>query len=203
MIDLYTFGTGNGKRASVILEECGLPYTVHKVDLGKGEQKAADFLKLNPLGVIPVIVDPDGPGGKKVTISQSGAIAVYCAQKSGKYLPSDPVKRLKVMEWLMHAISDGAQTVGTVFQSSRLPEKPVKVIEYFNNRLMGFFKAIDGHLAGNEYLAGELSVADFALYTVVASGKTLVSTEGLKNLERWFAALSARPGVQKGMKVPA
>jgi len=203
MIDLYTFGTGNGRRAAILLEECGLPYTVHKVDLTKGEHRKPEFLRLNPLGVIPVIVDSEGPGGKPLTLSQSGAIAIYAAEKSGRFLPKDPVRRLMALQWLMHAVSDGALTVGTVFLTSLLPDKPASVMERFTGRLAGFFKAIDGHLAENEYLAGELSIADFALYTVVASGKNLLPGQALPNLDRWAGAIGARPGVAKGMKVPA
>ena len=203
MIDLYTFGTGNGRRAAILLEECGLPYTVHKVDLTKGEHRKPEFLRLNPLGVIPVIVDSEGPGGKPLTLSQSGAIAIYAAEKSGRFLPKDPVRRLMALQWLMHAVSDGALTVGTVFLTSLLPDKPASVIERFTGRLSGFFKAIDGHLAENEYLAGELSIADFALYTVVVTGKNLLKGQEFPNLDRWAGAIGARPGVAKGMKVPA
>ncbi len=203
MIDLYTFGTSNGKRASVLLEECGLPYTAHKVDLTKGEHKRPEFLRINPLGVIPAIVDSEGPGGKPLTLSQSGAIAIYAAEKSGRFLPGDPVQRLLALQWLMHAVSDCALTVGTIFVTGMLPDKPASVIERFKGRLSAFFKAIDGHLAQNEYLAGELSIADFALYTVVVTGNTLLQGQTFANLERWAAAIGARPGVAEGMKVPA
>ncbi len=202
MIDLYTFGTGNGRRASVLLEECGLPYTVHKVDLTKGEHKRPEYLRINPAGVIPAIVDAEGPGGKPLTLTQSGAIAIYAAEKTGRFLPKDPVQRMLTIQWLMHAVSDCALTVGTIFVSGMLPEKPVPVIELFKNRLTGFFKAIDGHLARNQYLASELSIADFALYTAVASGKGILQWNDMPNLDRWAAALAARPGVAKGMKVP-
>ncbi len=202
MIDLYTFGTGNGKRASIVLEECGLPYTAHRIDLTKGEHKKPEYLRINPAGVIPAIIDSEGPGGKPLTLAQSGAIAIYAAEKSGKFLPGDPVRRILAIQWLMHAVSDCALTVGTIFVTGMLPDKPPSVIAKFNGRLTGFFRAIDGHLGQNEYLAGELSIADFALYTAVATGKTLIEWNDFANLDRWAAALGARPEVQKGMKVP-
>lgn len=202
MIDLYTFATGNGKRASVMLEECGLPYTAHKIDLTKGEHKKPEYLRLNPAGVIPVIVDSEGPGGKPLTLSQSGAIALYAAEKSGKFLPRDPVRRILAIQWLMHSVSDCALTVGTIFVTGMLPDKPLSVIARFKERLAGFFRTIDSHLAQNEYLAGELSIADFALYTVATTGKTLLEWNDFHSLDRWAATLGARPGVQKGMKVP-
>jgi len=202
MIDLYTFGTSNGKRASVALEECALPYTVHKVDLAKGEQQAPEFLRLNPLGVIPVIVDSDGPGGKPLVLSQSGAIALYAAEKSGRFLPKDPARRMKTIEWLMHAVSDAAGAVGTIVQGERMPEKPVAVLDRTKGRLSGFFKAIDAQLAAGEYLVGELTIADLALYPAIVSGKNFVAIAGFPNLGRWAAALGARPGVAKGMSVP-
>jgi GSH-dependent disulfide-bond oxidoreductase len=203
MIDLYIYGTGNGKRASIALEECGLPYTVHKIDINKGEQNTPEFRKLNPIGGIPVIVDPDGPGGKPVTISQSGAIALYCAEKTGKFLPKDPAKRLEVMQWLMHAVSDGAMTMGAIFRLSNMQEKSAAAIESFKTRLASYFKGVDTQLAANEYLAGELSIADIAFYTVVSAGKMHVPLDAYPHLDRWFKAMSSRPGVVKGMAVPA
>src|ERR1700687_3849688 len=106
MIDLYLAPTANGLRATVALEETGLPYRAHPVDLAKGEQRSPEFLKLNPAGLIPVIVDDEGPGGKPLTLSQSGAIVLYAAEKSGKLLPRDPVRRAVALQWLMQAASD-------------------------------------------------------------------------------------------------
>ncbi|MBM3539794.1 MAG: glutathione S-transferase [Alphaproteobacteria bacterium] len=204
MIDLYTAGTGNGRRASVMLEECGVPYTVHKLDLTKGEQKTPEYLKINPLGAIPAIVDHDGPGGQKITLSQSGAIALYLCEKTGKFLPKDMAKRAVAMQWLLHAMSDEAPTSGALFRLGSLPEKPAAAIASFETRLIDMFRHVDKRLGEAEYLAGELSVADFALYPVVAGRMALLDNAGkLDNLKRWAGALAARPGVSKGMKVPA
>jgi GST-like protein len=204
MIDLYTAATGNGRRASVMLEECGVSYTAHKLDLTKGEQKAPEYLKINPAGAIPAIVDNEGPGGQKVTLAQSGAIALYLCDKTGKFLPKDAGKRAVAMQWFLHAMSDQAPSSGALFRLGSLPEKPAGAITSFETRLGDMFRYVNTRLGESDYLAGELTVADFALYPVVASRMALVeSTGGLDHLKRWAATLAARPGVAKGMKVPA
>src|SRR2546423_8958562 len=115
MIDLYAAGTSNGMRARIALEECGLKYNWHPIDLGKGENKTPQFLALNPMGQIPVIVDHEGPGGKPVTLSQSTAILIYAAEKSGKFMPKDPAARPAMLQALMSASTDITPTIGTVF----------------------------------------------------------------------------------------
>ncbi len=204
MIDLYTSGTGNGFRAAIVLAESGLPHRVHKIDLTKGEQKTAEFLKRNPAGAIPVMVDGDGPDGKEVTVSQSGAIALYLAEKSGKFLPKDAARRARVWQWFMQATTDVAPSSGLVSMGGRtLPDKSPANTAFFENRLLGFLRLCDGQLAGQDFLAGELSVADFALYPVVATRLALVENSGeMTNLTRWAATMAARPGVQRGMKLP-
>ena len=203
MIDLYLAGTANGLRASVALEECGLAYTPHKIDLTKGEQRTPEFLKLNPAGQIPVIVDRDGPGGKPLTLAQSGAIILYCAEKSGKFLPKDLAQRANVLQWFMQGATDLAPTSGAIFQlEMAAPEKNAAITEHFKKRLLSFFGVCDKRLEGRDYLAGELSVADFMLYPNFAARKALVDgAGGFANLQRWGASMAARPGVQKGMKV--
>ena len=205
MIDLYTDATSNGRRAAVMLEETGAPYRATRVSLEKGDQKKPDFLKLNPLGQIPVIVDHDGPGGKTVTLSQSGAIALYLAEKTGKLLPKDGAKRALAQQWFAHALSDVGPASGTLFNlTMSIPEKPPASIAFFENRLVGFFRNVDKRLAEAEYLAGELSIADLALYPTYAVRKDLLDKAGgFANLARWAAKLTARPGVQRGMKVPS
>ena len=203
MIDLYSAGTANGLRASVALEEAGLPYHLHKVDLAKGEHRSAEFLKRNPAGLIPVIVDQDGPGGKPLTLSQSGAIILYVAEKTGKFLPKDPAQRAVAMQWFMQGASDVAATSGAIFRlENSVPEKIPSSVDYFKQRLLGFFSVCDAHLAGREYLAGELSVADLMLYPNFALRKALVDQAGgFANLQRWGSTMAARPATRKGMKV--
>lgn len=202
MIELYLAPTANGLRAAVALEECGLAYTPHKIDLTKGEHRAAEFLKLNPAAQIPVIVDQDGPGGKPLTLSQSGAIILYCAEKSGKFLPKDPARRVLALQWFMQAATDVAPASSAIFHLEMVaPEKNEAITNHFRKRLLNFFAVCDARLAGNEYLAGELSIADFQLYPNYFARKALIDgAGGFANLHRWGAAMAARPGVAKGMK---
>jgi GSH-dependent disulfide-bond oxidoreductase len=201
MIDLYFAPTANGLRASVILEETGLPYRVHAVDLAKGEQKTPAFLAVNPAGAIPAIIDPDGPGGKPLRLAQSGAIILYAAEKSDRFLPRDPAVRLAAMQWLMMAASDiSGAGAALFFFGVGAPDKTPGNISFLEGRLLNYYRVVDAHLAGREFLADELSVADLALYPNYATRKAfLENAGGLANLHRWGAAIGARPGVARGM----
>lgn len=203
MIDLYLAGTSNGFRASVALEEGGLPYRIHKIDLAKGESHTPEFLKLNPAGLIPVIVDQDGPGGKPLTLPQSGAIILYVAEKTGRFLPGDPVRRAMAWQWFTQGLSDVAATSGALFRmENSVPEKIAANTDYFKKRLLGFFSVCDAHLAGRDFLADEFSVAELMLYPNFALRKPLLDQAGgFANLQRWGAAVGSRPGMRKGMKV--
>jgi len=202
VIDLYLAPTANGLRASVALDECGLAYRPHKIDLAKGEHRTPEFLKLNPAAQIPVIVDHEGPGGKPITLAQSAAIILYCAEKSGKFLPKDGARRALVLQWMMQAATDVAPTSGAIFQLEMVaPEKSDAITNHFKKRLLAFFSVCDGQLANHDCLAGEISVADLMLYPNYALRKPLIDAAGgYANLHRWGAAMAARPGVQKGMK---
>jgi GST-like protein len=202
MIDLYLAPTANGLRAAVALEEAGLSYRVHMVDLAKGEQRSPEFLKLNPAGLIPVIVDDDGPGGNPLTLSQSGAIVLYAAEKSGKLLPRDEAGRAIALQWVMQAASDISGTSNAVFHTElRVPEKSAANLDYLRKRLLAYFAVCDRQLQGRDFLTGELSVADLMLYPNFATRKALLDEAGgLSNLQRWGAAMAARPGVARGMR---
>jgi len=202
VIDLYAAGTSNGMRARIMLEECGVPYKLHPIDLTKNEQKTPEFLAMNPCGQIPVIVDHEGPGGKKVTMAQSVGIMMYLAEKTGKFLPKDAAKRARFWQSLMNATSDMGPTLGSIFTIMRAkePHKPSQQI--FEERWKGYMQAWDGMLAKDKYCAGdELTVADFALYAVLGRAKMAVPTllDGYKNVERWASEIGARPAVKKGM----
>jgi GST-like protein len=203
MIDLYLAGTANGFRASVALEEASLPYRSHKVDLAKGESHTPEFLKLNPAGLIPVIVDQDGPGGKPLTLAQSGAIILYAAEKAGRFMPKDATRRAMALQWFTQGLSDIAGTSGALFRlENSVPEKISANTEYFRKRLLGFFTVCDTHMTGREFLADEFSVAELMLYPNYALRKPLLEQAGgFSNLHRWGATVGARPGIQKGMKV--
>ena len=202
MIELYTAQSSNGQRAAIALEECGLPYRVHKLELMKGEQRTPEFLKINPAGAIPVIVDPEGPGGAPITLSQSGAIAIYAAEKTGKFLPRDPARRALALQWLMFAVTDTASASMMVFfETVLLPEKVPANLAFCEERMLGFFRVADGRLADREWLADELSMADFALYPLCAVRKANIDGAGdMPNLTRWMTAIAARPAVAKAMR---
>lgn len=201
MIDLYTASTGNGRRAIIALEECGLDYRVHRLDLAKGEAKTPEFLKINPAAAIPAIVDADGPGGKPINIAQSGAIVLYCAEKSGKLIPKDPAKRAEAYQWFMQAATDVAPTSSNIFYiSTHVPVKDPANTGYFEQKLLTMLGVVDKQLAGRDYIAGEISIADIALYPVVAGRKALIdAAPGLANVKAWAARMAARPGVAKAI----
>lgn len=203
MIDFYTAGTANGHRAAIALEESGLAYRAHKINLQAGEAKAAEYLKINPAAAIPAIVDHEGPGGKPLTLAQSGAITLYVAEKSGRLLPSDAARKATALWWFMFACSDVAVTSGAIFQLSNfVPEKSAANTEFFEKRLVNFLRVADERLAGREYLADEMSVADVALYPVVFTRKAVIEKHAsLPNLAAWTARMAARPAVAKGMQV--
>lgn len=201
MIDLYMWGTANGLRAAVALAETGLEHRVHKVDITKGEQRNPEFLKLNPLGAIPVIVDHEGPGGKPLTLAQSGAIVVYACEKAGKFIPTDPARRAMASQWFLFAASDIAGTSSTVFNLEiTVPEKSQANADFFKSRLINYFRHVDRHLGEHKYLADDLSFADLMLYPNYSARKPLLESAELQNLKRWGETMAARAGVQKGMK---
>src|SRR5262244_4161040 len=134
MIDLYTYATSNGQRASIMLEECGLPYKAIKVDLEKGEQKTPTYLKINPSGQIPAMVDPDRPGGKPLVLAQSGAIILYLAEKTNKLLPRDPAKRASAQQWFMQTMTDVAPSSVILFVVGTIPEVTTSTRMLFEQR---------------------------------------------------------------------
>jgi GST-like protein len=203
MIDLYAAGTSNGMRARIALEECGLDYTFHPIDFAKGDNKTPRYLAMNPNGQIPVIVDHDGPGGKKVTLSQSMAILVYCAEKSGKYIPMEPADRPAFSQALMSAATDMAPMLGTIFGIIRSKDPHRPTAEMFESRWREYLRVWDMTFAGRRYAAGKVvTIADFALYAVVARARGVVPhlCEGLPNVDRWAAEMAARPAMQRALK---
>lgn len=205
MIDLYTAATSNGQRAAIILEECGLPYRVRKVDLAKGEQREPEFLRLNPRGQVPVVVDDDGPGGQRLVLAQSAAILMHYALQTGRFLPDEPAARAQVLQYLCQAVTDIAPASMTLFATEHfVPEKVQSTTDFFFNRLLAHFRFIDQRLGKSEFLVGNaLSIADFALYPVYATRKSQLEEQGsLPNLTRWGTALAERPTIQRAMATP-
>lgn len=203
MIELYAAGTSNGMRARIALEECGLAYTLHPIDIAKGEHKTPQFLAMNPNGQIPVIVDHEGPGGKPVTLSQSTAILVYAAEKSGKHMPKDPAKRPAFWQALMSASTDITPTLGTVFGIIRGKEPHAPTADMFKGRFRNYLKVWDEALGKRKHAAGdEVTIADFSLFAGFARAKGVVpeTCEGFANLARWSDEIGARPAVQRALK---
>lgn len=202
MIDFYTAKSSNGQRAAIMLEECGLAYTLHRIDLAGGEQRTPAYLRINPAGTIPAIVDRDAPGGVSLQLAQSGAILLYLAMKTGRFFPLDPARRAEAFQWLMHATTDTAAASMAVFLLGNfVPEKSEANVAYFEERVISHLRVADGRLADREFLAGEVSIADFALYPIVVVRRPLVERAGdLPHLARWAAVMAVRPGVQRGMQ---
>ena len=207
MITLYTAGTHNGFRANIALAESGLKYRVIKVALASPlTERGADFLSATPLGRIPAIADTEGPGaqpGKPTTVSQSGAVMMYAANKSGKLWPKSDADKITALQWLMHTCSDVAPWNAVMNQMSMgmFPEKNEANIAFAKNkRLMRWLGEADARLGEVQFLAGsEISLPDFALYPIANQRKAWLEEAGMKNLLRWWATLTNRPGVQKGM----
>jgi GST-like protein len=201
MIDLYTAPTSNGQRAAIMLEESGFPYRVHRVDLRTGEQRRPEYLAVNPAGMIPAIVDHDAPGGAPLALSQSGAIVLYLAERSGKLLPADPVKRAHAFQWFMHACSDVAGASSALFlQSMMVPDRSAGNVTFLEERVLRFLGNAEAQLERGEYLVGELSVADVALYPVVVARMSLVEkADRFPALLRWAGRMAARPTVARAM----
>lgn len=198
MLELYTASTPNGWKASVMLEELALDYRVHKIDLRAGQQRSPDFLKLNPNGRIPVLVDDD------FAVFESGAILLYLAEKTGRLLPADPLGRSRVVQWLMFQMGGVGPMMGqaNVFYRA-MEEKLQPAIDRYQNETRRLFSVLDGQLQQQEWLADAFSIADIANWCWVRlhfwSG---VSLEGLVGLQRWKAAMDARPACQRGIVVP-
>jgi GSH-dependent disulfide-bond oxidoreductase len=203
MIELYAAGTSNGMRARIALEECGLPYQLKFIDLAKGENKTPQFLALNPNAQIPVIVDRDGPGGQPLTLSQSTAILLYAAEKSGKFMPKDPGARAAALQALMSASTDITPLFGAVNACMRAKEPHAPTTQMFKDRLRTFFQVWDEQLGRSKYAAGaEVTVADLSLLAgyLRTKGALPELLEGLPNLKRWGDEMTARPAVQRATK---
>jgi len=201
MIDLYTSETPNGWKVSIALEELALPYEVHAIRLSERQQKTPSYLKLNPNGRIPTIVDRDNDD---FVVFESGAILVYLAEKTGKLLPSGVKDRSLVMQWLMFQMGNVGPMMGQANVFFRYaPEKIPYAIERYQREVRRLLEVLDTRLADVEYLAGDYSIADIATWPWARGhGWSGVSIEGLAHLERWLAAVGARPAVQRGMAVP-
>jgi GSH-dependent disulfide-bond oxidoreductase len=203
MIDLYSWPTPNGHKIHIMLEEVGLPYKVHGIDIGAGAQFEPAFLKISPNNRIPAIVDNDGPGGKPISVFESGAILVYLAEKTGKFMPKESRARYAVLEWLMFQMGG----IGPMFGQANhfrayAPEKIPYAIDRYTNEAKRLYGVLDRRLADHDYVAGDYSIADMAIFPWMRYGdRRGVNVDEFPNVKRWFEAINARPAVQRGVEV--
>ena len=204
-IQLYAFDTPNGRKISVALEEMGLPYDVHVVDITKGEQNDPAFLKISPNNKIPAIMDPDGPAGSPVSVFESGAILIYLAEKTGQFLPKETGERVAVFEWLMFQMGGFGPIPGQVHHFIALEDQTER--RYGLQRYMAetrrLYGVMDRRLANREFFAGALSIADFAILGWAwRHARHQIDLADFPQVQRWYAALMARPAVVRGFAVP-
>ena len=203
-IELYTWSTPNGRKISISLEELGLDYSVHPINIIKDEQFAPDFLKISPNNKIPAIVDPDGPDGKPISLFESGAILLYLADKTGKFMPTDARARYDALQWLMWQMGGFGPMLGQAHHFRRFAKEQVPyAIERYTNETRRLYGVLDKHLQGGEHLAGDYSIADMATFPWAARHEWHgIALEDFPSVKRWYDAVAARPAVQKGMAVP-
>lgn len=205
MIELYTWPTPNGHKASIMLEETGLDYRVHAVDIANGEQFAPAYGAINPNGKIPTIVDQDGPGGEPFVVFETGAILIYLAEKTAQFLSPDACRRSQTIQWLMFQVGGLGPMFGQAHHFRRFAPQPLRyAIERYTKEAARLYSVLDKRLTANEYLAGdEYSIADIASYPWVARHEWQgVSLANYPNVGRWVDAVRRRPAVQRGMQIP-
>ena len=205
MIDLYTWPTPNGYKVSIMLEEVGLPYNVIPIDIQAGDQFDPEYLKLNPNNKMPTIVDNEGPEGDPYPVFESGAILLYLAEKTGRFMPSDMAGRFRVIQWLMFQMAGVGPMLGQAHHfRAYAPEKIPYAIERYTKEGGRLYGVINQRLGDVEYMAGDYSIADMAIFPWIRSherqGQDL---NDFPNLKRWFDAIDERPAVQRGLEVLA
>ncbi|WP_244817644.1 glutathione S-transferase family protein [Caballeronia sp. Lep1P3] len=203
-IELHTWNTPNGRKISVALEEMQLPYTVRTIDITKGEQHAPEFLRISPNNRIPAIVDADGPDGKPISVFESGAILLYLGEKTGKFLPASLRDRVPVLEWLMWQMGGFGPMPGQVhhFRMVEADSDRSYGLKRYSDETRRLYGVLDTRLASVEFVAGALSIADFAILGWAwRHERHQVSLDDFPNVRRWYEALFARPGVQRGFDV--
>ncbi|WP_119165978.1 glutathione S-transferase family protein [Algihabitans albus] len=205
-IQLYTWGTPNGRKISIALEELELPYEVHAINITKDEQFAPAFLKISPNNKIPAIVDPEGPDGREMALFETGAILLYLAGKTGKLLPDDPREHWAAQQWLMWQMGGFGPMLGQAHHFLRFaPEDVPYAKTRYSNETRRLYGVLDKRLGEVPYLAGDsYSVADIATYPWAARHPwQQIELEEFPQVKRWYDELTARPAVERGMAVPA
>ena len=206
MIEVLTWPTPNGHKVHVMLEECALPYRVTPVDIGAGDQFQPQFLAVSPNNKIPAITDPDGPDGKPISLFESGAILLYLAAKTGKFLPATDRERFEVLQWLMFQIGSVGPMLGQAHHFRIYAPEPITyAIDRYSNEAKRLYGVIDKRLARSPFLGGrEYSIADIATFPWLRSWENQgVTLSDYPHLEKWYEAIAARPAVQRGVQVLA
>ena len=204
MIELHTWSTPNGRKVSIMLEECGLPYRVFPVNIGKGEQFRPEFLAISPNNRIPGIVDPEGPDGKPINLFESGAILIYLSEKTGKFLPQAARARYVALQWLMFQMGGVGPMFGQAHHFLRSAKEQVPYgIKRYTDETRRLYGVLDKRLQQAAYLADEYSIADIATFPWVARFEWhKVDLNEFPAVKRWFDLIAARPAVARGMAVP-
>jgi GST-like protein len=203
VIDVYTWTTGNSRKIPIFLEEAGTPYRLHMVDIHNGEQFRPEFLALNPNHKVPAIVDQDGPGGKPLTLFESGAILIYLADKTGRFMPREGAGRYHVIQWVMFQMAN----VGPMFGQAhhflgKAPEKLPYAIDRYVKEAVRLYKILDKRLGEADYLAGDYSIADMTTYVWLRNPKNQgQSLDDYPNVKRWYNAIHNRPAVQRAHQI--
>jgi GST-like protein len=206
MIEVYSWATPNGHKVHIMLEECGLPYHVKAVDIGAGDQFEPGFLAISPNNKIPAIVDPDGPDGKPISLFESGAILLYLAARSGRFLPADTRGKYEALQWLMFQMSSVGPMLGQAHHFRvYAPERVEYAIARYTNEARRLYGVMDKHLANSRYFAGAAyTIADIAIYPWLRSWKNQgIDWSDYPHLKGWFDEIAARPAVQRGVEVLA
>ena len=206
MIDVYSWPTSNGRKVDIMVEELGVDYTMHRIAIGKGDQFTPEYTAINPNQKIPAMVDQDGPGGKPYTLFESGAILMYLAEKYGQFMPQDMAARYEVIQWLMFQMGGVGPNFGQAHHFRRAAKERVPyAIKRFTDETRRLWGVMDDRLERNEWLAaGEYSIADIAVFPWTLRYEWEgIALEEFPNVKRWFEAINARPGVQRGLAIPA
>jgi GST-like protein len=206
MIEVYSWATPNGHKVHVMLEECGLAYRVIPVNIGAGDQFRPEFLKISPNNKIPAIVDPDGPGGEPISVFESGAILIYLAARTGRFLPADLRGKYRALEWLMFQMGSVGPMLGQAHHFRLYaPEKLPYAIDRYSNEAKRLYGVIDKRLGQSRYIAAdEYTIADIAIFPWLRSWKNQgIELDDYPTLKAWFDGIAARPAVQRGVEVLA
>ena len=204
-IDLYYWPTPNGWKITIMLEEAGLPYTVHPVNIGKGDQFKPEFLAISPNNKMPAIVDPEGPDGKPISVFESGAILQYLGRKTGRFYPSDERRRVEVEQWLFWQIGGFGPMLGQTHHFRiYAPEKVPYAIDRYTNETNRLYGVLDKQLADRAFVAGEYSIADMAIFPWAKLWERQgQNVDDFPNVKRWLDAMLSRPAVRRGIEIGA